>query len=114
MLEPEYPVKTICAVIELPRSSYYHRPNLQTDESLRTALLAQAETWPTYGYRRLTAQLRREGWPVNSKRIQRLMQEMGLQGQAPKRKVRTTHSQHGFRRYPNLVQNLSIVRPHQV
>jgi putative transposase len=114
MLAPEYPVKTICAVIELPRSSYYHKPNRPTDESLRTALLAQAEAWPTYGYRRLTAQLQREGWQVNHKRIQRLMQEMGLQGEAPVRKVRTTNSQHGYRRYPNLVQNLSIVRPHQV
>lgn len=114
MLAPEYPVKTLCDVLELPRSSYYHQPNTAADASLRTALLAQAEMWPTYGYRRLTAQLRREGWPVNHKRIQRLMQEMGLQGQAPKRKVRTTNSQHGFRRYPNLVQNLCIVRPHQV
>ncbi|MGH7928581.1 MAG: IS3 family transposase, partial [Candidatus Binatia bacterium] len=84
------------------------------DESLRMALLAQAEAWPTYGYRRLTAQLRREGWQVNHKRIRRLMHQMGLQGQAPRRKIRTTNSQHGYRRYPNLVQNLSITRPHQV
>jgi hypothetical protein len=77
LLEPEYPVKTICAVIELPHSSYYRQPNLPTDASLRTALLAQAEAWPTYGYRRLTAQLQREGWQVNYKRIRRRMQEMG-------------------------------------
>lgn len=114
LLAPEYPVKTICDVLELPRSSYYHQPNLAADESLRAALVVQAEAWPTYGYRRLTAQLQREGWQVNHKRIRRLMQEMGLQGQAPQRTVRTTNSQHGFRRYPNLVQNLSIVRPHQV
>jgi putative transposase len=114
MLALEYPVKTICEVIAMPRSSYYHQPNRPTDESLRQALLAQAEAWPTYGYRRVTAQLQREGWQVNHKRIRRLMQEMGLQGQAPPRKVRTTNSQHGYRRYPNLVQTLSIVRPHQV
>lgn len=107
-------MKTICAVLELPRSSYYHKPNMTADEPLRTALLTQTEAWPTYGYRRLTAQLQREGWSVNHKRIRRLMQEMGLQGQAPHRKVRTTNSQHGYRRYPNLVQNLSITRPHQV
>jgi transposase InsO family protein len=101
-------------MFELPRSSYYHKPNVSTDEPLRAALIALAEAWPTYGYRRLTAQLRREGWQVNHKRIRRLMQGMGLQRQAPQRKVRTTNSQHGFRRYPNLVQNLSITRPHQV
>lgn len=114
MLAPAYPVKTVCDVIALPRSSYYHKPNLPTDESLRTALLAQAEAWPTYGYRRLTVQLQREGWSVNHKRIRRLMQEIGLQRQAPQRKLRTTNSQHGFRRYPNLVQDLTITRPHQV
>ena len=114
LLVPEYPVKTICDVIELPRSSYYHQPNMTADEALRTALLTQAEAWPTYGYRRLTAQLRRAGWQVNHKRIRRLMQEMGLQGQAPQRKVGTTNSQHGYCRYPNLVQNLRITRPHQV
>lgn len=114
MLASAYPVKTICAVLDLPRSSYYHQPKARADAPLRTALLTQAEAWPTYGYRRLTAQLQREGWPVNRKRIQRLMHEMGLQGQTPQRRVRTTNSQHGFRRYPNLVQNLSITRPHQV
>lgn len=114
MLAPEYPVKTVCAVLELPRSSYYHKLHTPTDGALRTALLAQAEAWPTYGYRRLTAQLRRAGWQINHKRIRRLMQEMGLQGQAPHCKVRTTNSRHGFGRYPNLVQRLSIIRPHQV
>jgi transposase InsO family protein len=114
MLAPEYPVKTVCEMIALPRSSYYHKPNESADESLRTALLTQAEAWPTYGYRRLTAQLSREGWRVNHKRIQRLMQEMGLQGEAPKRRMRTTNSHHGYRRYPNRVQNLNITRPHQV
>lgn len=114
MLAPAYPVKTVCDVLELPRSSYYHQPKLQADESLRVALIALAEAWPTYGYRRLTAQLQREGWTVNHKRIRRLMQELGLQGQVPPRKVRTTNSQHSFRRYPNLVQHLSITHPHQV
>jgi putative transposase len=113
-LAKTYPVQTICDVIDLPRSSYYHRSNSTADDCLRVALLAQAEAWPTYGYRRLTAQLRRAGWQVNHKRIQRLMHAMGLQGEAPQRKVRTTNSQHGFGRYPNLVQELAIVRPHQV
>ena len=114
MLANTYPVQTICDVIDLPRSSYYHKSNRTADDPLRVALLAQAEAWPTYGYRRLTAQLRREGWQVNRKRIQRLMQEMGLQGEAPPRRMRTTNSQHGFGSYPNLVEELAIVRLHQV
>ena len=34
---------------------------------------SEADEYPTYGYRRLTALLRRAGWTVNHKRVQRLM-----------------------------------------
>jgi putative transposase len=73
-----------------------------------------AARWPTYGYRRLTAMLRREGWSVNGKRVRRLMAEMGLQGKAPARRRRTTDSRHDFPRYPNLVERLEVTRPDQV
>src|SRR5437764_3243005 len=63
------------------------------------------DAWPPggrpYGYRRLTAMLRREGWTVNGKRVRRLMAEMGLKGKAPVRRRRTTDSRHEFPRYPN-------------
>ena len=41
-----------------------------------------------YGYRRLTVLLRREGWPVNAKRIYRLYREDGLQVRTAKRAIR--------------------------
>ena len=44
--------------------------------------------WPTYGYRRLTAMLRREDWEVNAKRVRRLMGELEIQGRPPARRVR--------------------------
>src|SRR5262249_31182633 len=68
----------------------------------------------TYGYRRLTALLRRAGQEVNSKRVRRLMAEMGIQGRQPVRRKRTTNSAHDFPRFPNLVANLEVVRPDQV
>jgi len=72
-------------------------------------------TWPTYGYRRVTAQIRRDKqWMVNHKRVRRLMREMGLQGRVKAKKQRTTDSRHSYPRYPNLVQNLTVVRPDQV
>jgi transposase InsO family protein len=114
MLAHQYPIQTVCDVIALPRRSYDHKSSGPADEPLRAALLSEAEAWPTYGYRRLTAQLRRQGWQVNHKRIHRLMQEMGLQREPPVRKGRTTNSQHGFGRYPHLVEELAIVRTHQV
>jgi transposase InsO family protein len=51
---------------------------------------------------------------VHSKRVRRLLDELGLQRPAPVRRVRTTNSNHGFPRFDNLVQNLEVVRPDQV
>ena len=113
-LQPDYPLKTICAVLELPRSSFYHRPEETADGELRTALVELAVQYPTYGYRRLTALLKRAGWTVNHKRVQRLMAAMDLQRPLKRRPRRTTNSQHDFPRYPNLVSDLKPSRPDEV
>jgi putative transposase len=60
------------------------------------------------------AQLQREGFQVNRKHVQRLMRELGVQGQQYARKRRTTNSEHSFPRYANLVEQLEFVRPEQV
>ena len=72
------------------------------------------EKWPRYGYRRITVELNREGVTLNSKRVRRVMHEMGLCGLRKGNRRCTTHSNHAFPRYPNLVRNLEIVRPDQV
>jgi transposase InsO family protein len=58
--------------------------------------------------------MRRDGWPVNGKRVRRWMDELGISGVPPQRKRRTTNSQHAFPRYPNLVENLEIQGPDHV
>lgn len=104
----------MCSVLEVPRSSYYYQPASLDEEPLRAAIEQVAGDWPTYGYRRVTKQLQREGWTVNHKRVARLMSEMGLQVQrAPKQKW-TTDSRHSWPRYPNLVLDLEVVYPNQV
>lgn len=113
-MQTQYPVKTICEVLDLPRSTFYHTPVAAEDSDLRVALLDLAGQYPTYGYRRLTALLKRAGGRVNRKRIQRLMTEMGLQRPVKRRKTRTTHSQHDFPRYPNRVSDLKPSRPDEV
>jgi len=113
-LAQEYPVKLLCELLDFPRSSFYYRSQGRDESALQRALLHLAEEWPTYGYRRLTAQLRREGWEVNTKRVRRLMHRLGLQRPQAKRKRRTTNSDHAFPRYPNLVQGLLITHPDQV
>jgi transposase InsO family protein len=99
----------------VPRSSVYYAVRPPVDEAaLKTALVDLAAEWPTYGYRRLTALMKRLGWKVNGKRVRRWMDELNLCGAAPKRKCRTTDSRHGWPRYENLVKGLAIVRPEQV
>jgi transposase InsO family protein len=82
--------------------------------ALRTAVEELSLAWPTYGYRRVTAMLRRDGWSVNAKRVRRVMRELGLAAGPVKRRVRTTDSDRPFPRYPNLVADLAVTRPDQV
>jgi putative transposase len=115
MLAQEDPVSVVCEVLDCARSSYYHRPAPSHDAGLRHAIEEVAAAWPKYGYRRVTHQLRREGWTVNHKRVARMMRDLGLQAQRKsKPRTTTTDSRHAFPRYPNLVEHLEIVRPEQV
>jgi transposase InsO family protein len=114
-LAGEYPARLVCRATGWPRSSLYHKVAPPVDaRRLRQALRRLAGRWPTYGYRRLTALLRREGYKVNHKRVRRLMAEMGVGGKAPARRRRTTDSRHDFPRYSNLVEHLEVTRPDQV
>jgi transposase InsO family protein len=113
-LAADYPVRLVCRALEVPPSSFYYQPAERSEEALKAELKELAGQWPTYGYRRLTAELRREGWPVNHKRVARLIAELGLQVRQKPRGQRTTNSQHDGPRFPNLVLGLEVVRPDQV
>jgi len=114
MLSDDYSVSLACDLLECSRSSYYYQPKLKDETEVKSAIESVAAEWPTYGYRRVTKQLHRQEWVVNKKRIQRLMREMGLQVKIKRKARKTTNSEHDFPRYPNLVQDLEIVRPDQV
>jgi transposase InsO family protein len=111
-----YAVKDTCAVLELARSSYYYQPHRPEDQELVAAVKTVAGEHLTYGTRRVRSQLRRPPYRycVNRKRIQRLMRQEGLLRPAHRRKIRTTNSQHPYRRYPNLVKDLLMLYPDQV
>lgn len=72
----------------------------------------QYTRFPYYGVPRMTAWLRREGYDVNHKRIERLMGIMGIQGVCPKRNLSKSDEHH--KKYPYLLKDLDIVRPNQV
>jgi transposase InsO family protein len=115
-LAKDYPIRLVCRLLDVSRSSVYYAAQAPPDDEamLKTVLLDLAGQWPTYGYRRLTAMMRRLDWPVNCKRVRRWMEELGLAGAPPKRTTRTTNSKHDFPRYDNLVKDLEISLPDQV
>lgn len=67
---------------------------------------------PFYGWPRITAQLRQDGYPVNHKRVYRLMKVMGIEAVFPRKNLSKPDPNHKI--YPYLLKDLSIVRPNQV
>lgn len=105
-----------CTLIGLNRSSWYTGWPSTAESSDNLALMDRIDqlytAHPFYGSRKMAAALRREGYTVNRKRIQRLMRLMGLQSVAPRPNTSKAHPQHKI--YPYLLRNLPIVRPGQV
>ena len=105
-----------CDLIGLPRSSYYReqKPALESVENLAIMRLIDEEytRHPFYGTRKMRYYLRRKGYQVNRKRVQRLMHKMGLQSIAPKPNTSKPHPEHKI--YPYLLRNLDIICPDQV
>ncbi len=81
-----------------------------TDENkaLTKAIRAVKARWPRYGYRRVTGELRAEGWRVNAKRVARLCRDEGLKVLRVKHKRRYLGSAAGG------IQRLSATRPNEV
>ncbi len=106
--------------MNVARSTFYHKTKakspeqMQAEADLRDRIEAICLEFPRYGYRRVTAQLKRERWVVNHKRVLRLMRESDLLCRVKRRWVRTTDSKHRFPRYPNLIKGMLISRLNQV
>ena len=77
MLCPTYPVALVCEALDCARSSHYYQGKKADHTELVAAIQEVLVEWPTCRYRRVTAQLQRQGWKVNRKRVQRLMRQMG-------------------------------------
>lgn len=92
----------------------YYDPVPETRENLVLMRLIDEEHLrrPNRGSRQMVDHLRDLGQTVNRKRIQRLMQKMGIEGISPRR--RTTVPEIGHAVYPYLLRDLRIERPDQV
>ena len=105
-----------CTLIDLPRSSYYRKipSGLESEETLEIMRLIDEEFMrhPFLGSRNMRDYLRRKGYLINRKRVQRLMRKMGLASVAPKPNTSLGNKSH--RIYPYLLRNKTIDRPNQV
>lgn len=83
------------------------------DELTLCALIDEEFTrHPFYGSRRMVVILKRQGWMVNRKHVQRLMRMLGLAGMAPGPGTAVQHP--GHKVYPYLLRGVAIVRPNHV
>jgi putative transposase len=102
-----------CELLEINRSSYYYESTTTTrdDVELMNEIREIWASHPFYGYRRIANHLKALGKIVNRKRVQRLMQIMGLSALHPKPKTSVKNNAHAV--YPYLLKDLSIERPNQ-
>lgn len=113
-MKGSYPVQVLCEILDCPRSSYYYEGEEASDAKLVEAIEQILIRFPFYGYRRLTAELGRQGWSINAKVVRRVMKQMGVKGRVGQVKLSTTDSHHSFPRYPNLIRQQAAAYPDHI
>ncbi len=117
MLDTNHPALSLtrqCALLGLPRSTAYYRPQEADPEDLLLMRLMDEQylLTPFYGVRRFADWLGALGYAVGLKRVRRLMRTMGLEAIYPRPRLSNPAPEH--RIYPYLLRGLAIVRPNQV
>ena len=100
----------MCEASQVSRAGYYRfvtRQEVDGDVDLRDNIQRIAIEMPSYGYRRVCAELKRRKQSVNHKRVLRIMREDNLLCLRRRKFVRTTDSRHDFRVYPNLAKKMA-------
>jgi putative transposase len=100
------------ALARVSRAWFYRHPprpsEADRDMALRDALQRIALEFPSYGWPRMTVDLKRRGWAVNHKRVYRLMREDNLLCLRKRKFVVTTDSDHGLPVYLNLARAMKL------
>lgn len=113
---PRLSIQRQCDLIGLPRSSYYRESHggQESTENLEIMRLIDEEytEHPFYGSRQMRNYLRRKGYKINRKRVQRLMRKMGLQSVAPKPNTSKSHPEHKV--YPYLLRGIDVLYTNHV
>ena len=116
------PLQRLCGLAKVSRAGFYRwrqagRPPGSAEDAamdVRDEIQRIALAWPCYGWRRMTAELRRRGWTVNHKRVRRIMREDNLLCLRKRKFVVTTDSQHGRKVYPNLAAEMVLTGMNQL
>ena len=112
---PEASVRWLCQMFGVNRSWYVHpsraapAASLEEDTSLRDAIERLCLDFPGYGYRRVTAQLHRDGWGVNHKRVLGIMRNESLLCRL-QRAFRPPSAGSTKTAYPNLMTQIAVER----
>ena len=107
-------MRDICDILDVNRSSFYYQPRADPSEAvLRAKIETLAGAYPTYGYRRITQLLQRQGYSVGTRRVAGLMKEMNLLVSI-KRAAQTTRSLQGEKPWSNLLETLEVSHQDQV
>ena len=117
MIDSQYPGVSIlrqCDILKISRSSVYYKRKRVKKEDLELMRIIDKQylKTPVYGSRSMRNYLRRLGYNINRKRVQRLMRLMGLEAIYPKPKTSKPHPEHKI--YPYLLRGLKIRRSNQV
>ena len=112
-------IERMCQLAPVSRAGFYR--SLQEVEPVEEEMMVRAEIQQIalahrrrYGYRRLTAELRRRGLLVNRKRVLRLMREDNLLAVQPQAFVVTTESDHEWEVYLNLASRMTLTGLNQL
>ena len=107
----------MCELLGLSPSSYYRylgRPSVEENPVILAETQKICAEFTSYGYRMVTAELRRRGYAVNHKRVYKLMRTNGLTKKRRRRFVKTTDSDHSYPRYPNLARGFVPSGPNRL
>lgn len=112
-------IERLCGLAQVSRAAYYrhwdeHAPRIQ-ETALRDAIQRLAISQRYYGYRRITALLKRQGWIANHKRVARILKEDNLLClRKPVFRPATTDSRHSWRVWPNLARHMAPMAVNQL
>ena len=106
------PIRKACYAFSTGKTSYYRwmteKEAEDPDSKIRPIMQEIALDFPKYGYRRMTKELQRRDMDINHKKVLRLMREEDLLVRKKRFTPKTTQSNHGLPKYPNLIKNLKL------